>query len=145
MDLFHTITQTIDQVLTCDWYDSFKSIKMEGNKAQDKTMDTVPGGETPQYESIKTETVPTSKQRGQLGGGPNTSESPSRAEDRGKQTAENIRYGQNISESGMGGKTTAQGGSAAQGSGYGGTQDQSKGQKDTRPQQGYGAGSGVGA
>ncbi|OAL20303.1 hypothetical protein AYO22_09015 [Fonsecaea multimorphosa] len=118
---------------------------MEGNKSEDKTMDTVPGGETPQYESIKTETVPTSKQRGQLGGGSNTSESPSVAEERGSQTAENIRYGQNISESGMGGKTAAQGGHAGQEGGYGGTRDQAEGQDDTRPQQRYGPGSGVGA
>ncbi|OAL31274.1 hypothetical protein AYO20_08329 [Fonsecaea nubica] len=118
---------------------------MEGNKAQDKTMDTVPGGETPQYESIKTATVPTSKQRGQLGSGSNTMENPSTSEDRGKQRANNIRYGQNISESGMGGKTVAQDGQAGQQGGYGGTPDQAEGQKDTRPQQGYGAGSGVGA
>lgn len=35
--------------------------------------------------------------------------------DRGAQTAENIRYGQTISEGGMGGKTTEAGGSANQG------------------------------
>ncbi|KIW22214.1 uncharacterized protein PV07_12125 [Cladophialophora immunda] len=145
MDLFNTVTQTIDQVLTCDWYDSFKVFKMDGNQGQDKTMDTVPGGETPQYESIKTETVPTSKQRGQLGGGPNISESLFVSEDRGRQTADNIRYGQNILESGMGGKTAAQDGQAGQEGGYGGTQDQAEGQKDTRPQQRYGGGSGIGA
>ncbi|OQU99849.1 hypothetical protein CLAIMM_05425 isoform 1 [Cladophialophora immunda] len=97
------------------------------------------------YESIKTETVPTSKQRGQLGGGPNTSESLFVSEDRGRQTADNIRYGQNILESGMGGKTAAQDGQAGQEGGYGGTQDQAEGQKDTRPQQRYGGGSGIGA
>jgi hypothetical protein len=31
-------------------------------------MDTVPGGETPQYESIKTVDKPTNTQTGQLGG-----------------------------------------------------------------------------
>ena len=45
----------------------------------------------------------------------------------------------------MGGKTTSQGGETAQQAGYGGVPDQSEEQKDTRPQQGYGAGSGVGA
>ncbi|EXJ57783.1 uncharacterized protein A1O5_12341 [Cladophialophora psammophila CBS 110553] len=145
MDLFHTVTQTIDQVLTCDWYDSFKSFKMEGNKAQDKTIDTALGGETPQYESIKTETVATSKQRGQLGAGSNTSETPSDSVDRGQQTADNFRYGQNISESGMGGKTDSQGGDAGQQGGYGGTPAQAEGQKDTRPQQRYGGGTGIGA
>ena len=84
MDLFHAVTQGIENVLTCDWYDGFKTFKMDDNKNQDKLMDTVPGGETtqylflpstcldtdkwPRYESIKTETVPTAKQRGQLGG-----------------------------------------------------------------------------
>lgn len=32
-----------------------------------------------------------------------------------KKTAENVRYGQNLSESGFGGETTASGGSASQG------------------------------
>lgn len=35
--------------------------------------------------------------------------------DRGERTAENIRYGQAISEGGMGGKTTEAGGSTNQG------------------------------
>lgn len=34
---------------------------------------------------------------------------------RGEKTADNVRYGQNISEGGMGGKTTEAGGSANQG------------------------------
>lgn len=49
MDIFHAISQSIDNVLTCDWYDSFKTFKMDGPKShEDKTMDTVPGGETTQ-------------------------------------------------------------------------------------------------
>ena len=36
--------------------------------------------------------------------------------DRGARTAENVRYGQTISEGGIGGKTTEAGGSANQGS-----------------------------
>ncbi|KAI4170375.1 MAG: hypothetical protein LQ343_004997 [Gyalolechia ehrenbergii] len=66
--------------------------------------------------------------------------------DRGAQTAENIRYGQTISEGGMGGKTTEAGGSANQG-GYGST-DAQAGQdsaEKSRQEQGYGSGSGVGA
>lgn len=34
---------------------------------------------------------------------------------RGEKTADNVRYGQNISEGGMGGKTTESGGSANKG------------------------------
>ncbi|KAK5404034.1 hypothetical protein LTR06_009967 [Exophiala xenobiotica] len=143
MDLFHTISQTIDNVLTCDWYDGFKNsgYKMSASNSDDKTMDTAPGGESTQYESIKTETLPTSKQRGQLGSGPNTSEDDSTSADRGQQTADNIRYGQNISESGMGGKTTTSSGSAGQAGGYGGAPDQTVQQDDARSKQGYGPGS----
>ena len=36
-----------------------------------------------------------------------------KSEDRGEQTADNIRYGQNISESGMGGMTEGNSGSAS--------------------------------
>lgn len=45
----------------------------------------------------------------------------------------------------MAGKTTDSTGGASQEGGYGGTPDQAEGQKDTRPEQGYGPGSGVGA
>lgn len=84
MDLFHAVTSSIENVLTCDWYDTFKQYKMDDKK----TMDTAPGGENTQYvdfycivqsvwmsmlmycryESIKTTTVPPEKQSGQLGG-----------------------------------------------------------------------------
>ncbi|KAL8953902.1 MAG: hypothetical protein Q9222_000276 [Ikaeria aurantiellina] len=65
--------------------------------------------------------------------------------DRGARTAENIRYGQTISEGGMGGKTTEAGGSANQG-GFGSTDKQSSldSAEETREEQGYGPGSGVG-
>jgi len=63
MDLFHAVTQNIEQVLTCNWLTDFRSFKMGG----DKTMATEPGGESTQYESIKTQTVPVAKQSGQLG------------------------------------------------------------------------------
>ncbi|KAL8809988.1 MAG: hypothetical protein Q9223_002711 [Gallowayella weberi] len=66
--------------------------------------------------------------------------------DGGARTAENVRYGQNISEEGMGGKTTEAGGHANQG-GDGSTyaQDAQDSAEETREEQGYGSGSGVGA
>ena len=69
--------------------------------------------------------------------------------DRAQKTTENIRYGQNISESGMGGKTTTSSGDAGQEGGYGGVERQKSHEeidaKETREAQGYGPGSGVGA
>lgn len=65
--------------------------------------------------------------------------------DRAEKTTENIRYGQNISESGMGGMTTTSSGTATQEGGYGGTEG-SKELEDTknpRTQQGYSAKDGV--
>lgn len=90
------------------------------------------------YESIKTVTEPHSKQGGQLGGQfrlklsstkfilrfglekvtqPDavTSLQQQRKAERGEKTAESIRYGQTISEAGMGGKTTEAEGSANRG------------------------------
>ncbi|KAL8734692.1 MAG: hypothetical protein Q9166_001348 [cf. Caloplaca sp. 2 TL-2023] len=66
--------------------------------------------------------------------------------DRGARTAENVRYGQTISEGGMGGKTTEAGGQAKQ-RGYGSTDLQAAQDtaEETRQEQGYGPGSGVGA
>lgn len=67
--------------------------------------------------------------------------------ERGEKTAENIRYGEAISEHGFGGQTTGNSGQAQQGGGYGTTKaDENTGSAmDTREQQGYGEGSGVGA
>ena len=48
MDLFHAVTQSLPNVLTCDWYDSFKTFKMD-DKSKSKTMDTERGGENTQY------------------------------------------------------------------------------------------------
>ena len=45
MDLFHSVTQSIDKVLTCHWYEGFESFKMNNTK----TMDTEPGGEQTQF------------------------------------------------------------------------------------------------
>jgi len=137
MDLFHAITQGIDQVLTCHYFDSFRDFKMS-----DSLMDTEAGGETPQYESIKTVTEPSAKQSGQMGDGHNTSENGDAVSaERGEKTAENVRYGQAISESGFGGKTTTAEGTSNQG-GYGRTEAQEGEGKpeDTRREQGYGSG-----
>ncbi|KAL8902389.1 MAG: hypothetical protein Q9192_000016 [Flavoplaca navasiana] len=116
-----------------------------------KLMDTEPGGEGNQYESIQTVTNPHSKQGGQMGEPETQPDSVKEQQaqdkaDRGARTAENVRYGQTISEGGMGGKTTEAGGSANQGS-YGSSYGQA-GQdsaEETRQEQGYGPGSGVGA
>ncbi|KAL6717485.1 hypothetical protein ACLMJK_005400 [Lecanora helva] len=115
-------------------------------------MDTAPGGESDQYESIKTVTNPHSKQGGQMGD-PETqvdavdSQQQQQNAERGARTAENMRYGQTISEGGMGGKTNESEGSANQGLGYGGADGEtgSNNAEETRRNQGYGPGSGVGA
>ena len=88
--------------------------------------------------------------------------------ERGAKTAENVRYGQTISEGGMGGMTTEAAGSANQGqfagmgtlngcwevlmpinlgSSYGATtsEDKSESAAESRQEQQYGPGSGVGA
>lgn len=59
--------------------------------------------------------------------------------ERGEKTAENIRYGQNISESGMGGMTNTATGTANQEGGYGGTAAQQSLEEtsNTRASQGY--------
>lgn len=75
----------------------------------------------------------------------NTSETAPVDQERGQKTADNIRYGQNVSESGMGGQTTSGLGSAGQQGGFGGAPDQSESPDDTRTQQRHGEGSGVGA
>jgi hypothetical protein len=46
MDLFHSVTQGIESVLTCNWLTDFKAFKMP---AQDKLMDTERGGEQTQW------------------------------------------------------------------------------------------------
>ena len=183
MDLFHAVTQGIENVLTCDWHDSFTKF-MADNKQEEKTMDTVPGGETSQYahqvsrccesgDYVLTLSADTSLSRPRLfllpnngarwvvrilhlppplpysntltGDFANTSETPPVDQERGGKTADNIRYGQNISESGMGGKTTAAIGSASQEGGFGGVPRQPEKSEDARKQQGYGQGSDIGA
>lgn len=65
--------------------------------------------------------------------------------ERGEKTADNIRYGQNISESGVGGFTGTTEGTANQEGGYGGTKAQEElegnksGNAGGRTEQGYSA------
>ncbi|MCJ1381772.1 hypothetical protein MMC17_004883 [Xylographa soralifera] len=121
-------------------------------------MDTEPGGENTQYESIDTQQKPHSKEGGQMGGMSYTTRKAETSVDavpsvqqqekaeRGEKTAENIRYGEAISEHGFGGETTGKSGQANQG-GYGSTdaQEETEDAAKTREQQGYGSGSGIGA
>ncbi|KAL8797184.1 MAG: hypothetical protein Q9195_000651 [Heterodermia aff. obscurata] len=70
--------------------------------------------------------------------------------ERGEKTAENVRYGQGISEGEMSGMTTEGQGSGNQDGGFGGTETQvgTGGESETantREAQDYGPGSGVGA
>ncbi|KAI9820619.1 MAG: hypothetical protein M1827_004988 [Pycnora praestabilis] len=130
-----------------------------------KLMDTAPGGETSQRRSngwsVKLLTFLSSS-------APLKSASPKRKltqasiadpetqvdsttdqvsqekSERGEKTAENIRYGEAISEHGMGGETTGNSGSANQDSGYGDTEAQLDEPGQSRKEQGYGKGSGVG-
>ncbi|MCJ1445475.1 MAG: hypothetical protein MMC23_005980 [Stictis urceolatum] len=114
-------------------------------------MDTEPGGEQTQYESVATFTEPHAKSEGQLGNLDNSSneaEAQQEAEkqEKGEQTAEKIRYGQTISEQGFGGETTESTGSAQQ-SGYG-AQSLDEAESDltqSRREQGYGPGTNIGA
>ncbi|MCJ1313294.1 hypothetical protein MMC25_006971 [Agyrium rufum] len=113
-------------------------------------MDTEPGGENTQYESIATHNQPHAKDAGQLGDRSAPTEAAELAAhektERGQATAENIRYGQTISEQGFGGQTTSSNGATSQ-SQYGNAKA-SSGQDElqqTRGEQGYGPGSDVGA
>lgn len=83
---------------------------------------------------------------GSAGAGPHTTEGAP-GSNRNEKTAENIRYGQNISESGVGGFTQGSTGKASQEGGYGGTTRDKELETDggnARTAQGYGSGSGVG-
>jgi len=116
-------------------------------------METEPGGEQSQYESIKTFTEPHAKQPSTFGDGGKPAghvdnQKQDEKRERGEKTADNIRYGESISEHGFGGETTGVSGEANQESGYG-TGTSTKLEEDeaakTRREQGYGPGSGVGA
>jgi len=113
-----------------------------------KLMDTEPGGEQTQYEGINTFTQSHSKSSGEFSDSPETTEADRQASsdksERGDKTAENMRYGEAISEHGFGGETTNDNGKATQG-GFGEIEDQSIEGQQSRREQGYGPGSGVGA
>lgn len=103
-------------------------------------MKTEIGGEQTQYESITSTAPPHSKSGGQLGS-VETTENPEETEEgkaekaaKGKKTAENMRYGQGISETV--GDTVNQSGAADEGG------DE---KVDGRKVGGYEEGSGVGA
>jgi hypothetical protein len=96
-------------------------------------MDTSPGGENTQYESIKTVTQEPKKGSGQLCGSPSTSSKQSPEEtEKGEKKAENIRYGQAMSEQGVGGFTDPEHNSGSVG--------ESSEVGQTRREQGYDAG-----
>jgi len=114
-----------------------------------KLMDTEPGGENTQYESINTLTKPHAKEEGQFKDSSSTEASRQAQQEKsakGEKTAENTRYGEAISEHGFGGETTGNSGDAQQG-GYGRIDENSgaEGTSQVRRTQGYGPGSGVGA
>jgi hypothetical protein len=176
MDLFHAVTQSIDKVLTCHWYDDFKAFKMDDKK----TMKTEPGGESTQYAQIyavlhnvdmcqvrvhqdsdrpsweadrptwwfaiaTSLPCPSNFPLATSSTTDSLTSSDAVKQKQGENTAENIRYGQNISESGMGGKANSSG-SAGQDGGYGGApKDASSGTQNVRAAQGYGPGNNIGA
>ncbi|KAK4635931.1 hypothetical protein CLAFUW4_02068 [Fulvia fulva] len=103
----------------------------EQNTMSSNLMDTEKGGEQTQYEGEYTDVQPHKKSGGQLGetatmtDPSQTDAAKQQAAARGERTAENIRYGQTISEGGMSGFTTGQQGGATQG-GYGQVQGSAK-------------------
>ena len=97
------------------------------------------------YESEHNDVIPQKKSGGQMGQ-PETAvdvqpEAAAREKaERGEKTAENIRYGQGISEQGVGGFTTTSSGGAAQ-EGYGRQQSEASDTADavqSRKAEGYG-------
>ncbi|APA11842.1 hypothetical protein sscle_08g066120 [Sclerotinia sclerotiorum 1980 UF-70] len=107
-----------------------------------KLMDTERGGENTQYESQNTFTQSHAKDQGTFGDstGPTEATLQKNAEHkaRGEQTAENIRFGEAISEHGFGGETVGN----SRGVGGVGEKEETD---DTRRKMGYGEGSGIGA
>jgi len=104
-------------------------------------MDTAPGGENTQYESIKEFTKPHKKESGQMGDPTDTSTTKESndegaANSVGITPAEKIRYGQALQEGGMGGKTAG----GLEDSGV----DEVKEGDGARAAQGYGSGTGIG-
>ncbi|KAH6683075.1 hypothetical protein B0J14DRAFT_137925 [Halenospora varia] len=112
-------------------------------------IDTEPGGEQTQYEGTQTFVKRHAKSSGQFDDNETKTEAVDQLrkekQERGEKTAENIRYGEAISEHGMGGETIGNSGKANQDVGYGGAEDDGAQTKQTRREQGYSEGSGVGA
>ncbi|KAK0100888.1 hypothetical protein ONS95_007332 [Cadophora gregata] len=88
-----------------------------------KLMDTEPGGENTQYESQDTFTKSPKKSTGQFGATAETEDNEadvhraSQKAARGEKTAENVRFGEAISEHGFGGETVGNTGRANNSSG----------------------------
>ncbi|KAK6430213.1 hypothetical protein LTR95_013634 [Oleoguttula sp. CCFEE 5521] len=108
-------------------------------------MSTEPGGEQTQYEAEHNDVLPSSKSSGQLGAsqehtkpGNESVVADQQKAERGEKTAENIRYGQKLSEEGFGGVTTGQEGGAGVGKGEGGSDG------EARAKMGYSGGKGSG-
>ncbi|KAF5872865.1 uncharacterized protein Bfra_008141 [Botrytis fragariae] len=106
-----------------------------------KLMDTERGGENTQYESQNIFTQSPAKDQGTFGDstGPSEATLQKAAEHkaRGERTAENIRYGEAISEHGFGGETVGY----SMGVGGGENKEETE---DTRRKMGYGAGNEIG-
>ncbi|KAF2796845.1 hypothetical protein K505DRAFT_358969 [Melanomma pulvis-pyrius CBS 109.77] len=110
---------------------------------------TSPGGEQTQYEGAHTSVDPPAKLAGHFDA--TTETTHSNAQNRatnapntqGVTSAEKIRFGQAISEEGVGGKTGASMGDASTEGGFGGTKaldEESEGFAKVRREQGYGGG-----
>ncbi|KAH6722027.1 hypothetical protein BKA61DRAFT_538811, partial [Leptodontidium sp. MPI-SDFR-AT-0119] len=112
-----------------------------------KLMDTEPGGENTQYESEDTFVKHPKKSTGQFGATQpeeDTEADVHRAaqkQERGEKTAENVRYGEAISEHGFGGETVGNSGKADD---AGQTSSERIRLERARGEMGYGEGSGVG-
>ncbi|MCJ1325855.1 hypothetical protein MMC10_002518 [Thelotrema lepadinum] len=112
-------------------------------------MDTEAGGEQTQYEATNTVNEPHAKEQGTLNSKPDATEaeSSSKSEKRaqGEKFAEKVRYGQTLSEQGFTGKTTEIAGGVNKGSDG---RDLDKTEEtvttESRHEQGYSDGSGVG-
>lgn len=104
------------------------------------------------YEGAKIFTQPPTKQVGQIGASSESANSKVDSQasqdksERGEKTAENVRFGEAISEHGFGGETTSSSGQAHQAGSDRRTEDARHGdQTQSRRAQGYGPGSNIGA
>ncbi|KAG4435364.1 hypothetical protein IFR05_009150 [Cadophora sp. M221] len=109
-----------------------------------KLMDTEPGGENTQYESQDTFIKNPMKSTGQFGEEDTEADVPRSAQkqERGDKTAENVRYGEAISEHGFGGETVGNSGKADD-AGQTSSEERVRLER-ARREMGYGEGSRVG-